>query len=575
MKRLPFIILLIGLLAVAAHGSKSRDSQAKADYLFMEAMRAKALDHPDAAYELLVRANELAPGDIGIRAELGTYVVALSRGDSAEMARGIGMLTDAYNDAPEYYRGIKVALLNERIGEMDKAREVWRRLHNQYPTREEVTTRYADHLASSDDTLNAALALAIYDSLETTQGKSIPLTSKIIQVIYAQEADTAAVLDKVRQLLATSPRSVEYNVFAGDIFNTMGRRDSAITFYDRACELDPSSGMAAYSRANYYYSIGDTTGFDREVFHALNLDDLDVDTKLAILKGYISEMYADTVQHPRIRAMFDSLIVLHPHEHDIHNMYASYLLVLRDWKAAAEQTELTLDLEPDDEPSWEMLASLYIQADDYGKSAKALKRGLRYFPDEPQLHLMLGSIYSQQDSLTQALTHLQRAASLVSPSDFETRSSVYASMGDVYQKLESMADSVTANYDLAIQLNPENLTALNNYAYYLACNRQDLDRAQAMIDRVVAQKPDDPTSLDTQAWVQFMRKAYDQARKTIDRAMELYSGPSAEVFEHAGDIYFMAGEPDKAVDFWQEAYKLLPDNELLRRKVKHKTYFYK
>ena len=50
---------------------------------------------------------------------------------------------------------------------------------------------------------------------------------------------------------------------------------------------------------------------------------------------------------------------------------------------------------------------------------------------------------------------------------------------------------------------------------------------------------------------------------------------SADVYEHAGDIYFMDGEPDRALEYWKDALKLDPDNELLQRKVRHKTYFFK
>jgi tetratricopeptide (TPR) repeat protein len=43
---------------------------------------------------------------------------------------------------------------------------------------------------------------------------------------------------------------------------------------------------------------------------------------------------------------------------------------------------------------------------------------------------------------------------------------------------------------------------------------------------------------------------------------------------HAGDIYFWNQQPDKAVEFWKKALDLDPDNELLARKVKYKTYFH-
>ncbi len=68
-----------------------------------------------------------------------------------------------------------------------------------------------------------------------------------------------------------------------------------------------------------------------------------------------------------------------------------------------------------------------------------------------------------------------------------------------------------------------------------------------------------------------------KAREAIDRTLELTGEDdmSADVLEHAGDIYFMDGEPDKALYFWKEALKLTPDNELLQRKVRNKSYYFK
>lgn len=36
----------------------------------------------------------------------------------------------------------------------------------------------------------------------------------------------------------------------------------------------------------------------------------------------------------------------------------------------------------------------------------------------------------------------------------------------------------------------------------------------------------------------------------------------------------MNGEPKEAVEFWKKALELDPDNALIQKKVKHKTYFY-
>ena len=118
------------------------------------------------------------------------------------------------------------------------------------------------------------------------------------------------------------------------------------------------------------------------------------------------------------------------------------------------------------------------------------------------------------------------------------------------------------------------MLALNNCAYYLAVEGRDLDRAEHMSALTLKDQPDNATSLDTYAWIMFKKKDYVQAMVYIDKALENTEEPSCELFHHAGDIYFMNAEPEAALDFWEKALELEPENELLQKKVSHKTYFY-
>ena len=73
-----------------------------------------------------------------------------------------------------------------------------------------------------------------------------------------------------------------------------------------------------------------------------------------------------------------------------------------------------------------------------------------------------------------------------------------------------------------------------------------------------------------------MRKDYPQALEAIEQVLELGTiEKDADVFKHAGDIYFMNGNPDDALLYWKKALDLEPDDELLQRKVKNKTFFFK
>ena len=221
-----------------------------------------------------------------------------------------------------------------------------------------------------------------------------------------------------------------------------------------------------------------------------------------------------------------------------------------------------------------MLTSLYLQEDQLDKAKAAIKRSFRYYPENGRQYLVLGSIYDQSGEREKAPKEYARALELIDSTDIKTISRIYGAMGDNLYARE-LTDSAFTLYKKALLYDPENYMALNNCAYYLACEGRDLDEALSMIETATAAEPENVTSLDTYAWVLFKRKDYAKAREIIDRTLELSDENSAEILEHAGDIYFMDGDPDGALEFWKEALKLTPDNQLLEKKVKHKTYFFK
>lgn len=582
MKKLPLLILAIlalgALSAIAAGrqrqaGSETEDTR-KADYIYLEALRAKSQSNHDAAFALLRRAHELNPADREIGVELSTYLLSLSQTDSALLTSSTTLLRDYCEANPtDIYYGGRYAMLNEQLLNRDEALRTWKRLHTLYPDRLEVTYRYAGALAQGGTQADRDKAIAVYDSVEIAEGKSIPLSSKKIQLYYSLQ-DTASILAEADRLRSSAPRNVDFQVFSGDIYSMFSLNDQAKQFYDSACILDPSSGLAYYSRAQFYHTLGDSAAFNREVFQALEQKNLNVETKLVILRSYIQEMFNDSTNFPQIGQLFDVLIDQHPHEHDIHDLYSRYLIVTKDYSKAAEQTERALDLDPADSEGWEMLTSLYLQVDRLDDARQAIKRSLRYYPDNSRQYLVLGSIYDQEGQRDKATAEYRHALSLTDSTDVSQLSRIYGAMGDNLYASEQ-ADSAFVYYQKSLLYDPDNTLALNNCAYYLACEGRDLDRALEMIEKAVGAEPENATSMDTYAWVLFKRKDYAKAREIIDRTLSLTDERSEEILEHAGDIYFMDGDPDGALRFWKEALELAPDNQLLAKKVKHKTYFFK
>lgn len=545
----------------------------KADYIFMEALRQHAIDKEDAYYDLLSRAYQLDPSNSDVGFFLGYYTVMTSGDDSTMFKNGYDLMKRHFNEAPaDFYSNFVYGSINDRLGSRDEALKVWTTLDSIYPHKMEISYKLAEALASSGDSSKIARAIGVYDRIEKTQGKNIPLTTSKIRAFLSSQ-DTASIYKEVYSLLKSAPHSVENNVFAGNVFAMFSDNDSALTYFDKACDLDSTSGLAYYSRANFYKSIGDSVNYDKEVFRALSRESLELDAKLELLTGYIRELYDDPSQQGRIQELFATLLDQHPHEVDIHDLYCSYLIAIEDYAGAAEQLGYALDIDPSSEERWRTLLSLYMQADDYAKSAEKGETALRYHPSSAMIHLMLGTDYNLMKEYDKALSNLNKAMELTDSVDYEAVSQIMSSMGDVYYA-KGDRDSAFVYYDKAISIDPDNLLALNNCAYYLAVEGRDLDKAEEMSARTIKERPDDATSLDTYAWVMFRKKNYTEAMAYIDKAIANSEDPSEELYHHAGDIYFMNGEPQKALEFWEKALALDPDNELLQRKVKHKTYFY-
>ncbi|MDE5923298.1 MAG: tetratricopeptide repeat protein [Muribaculum sp.] len=573
---------LIAMMAVMAtalsakkpdHAKPSEADCRKADYIYMEAMRQQALGNDDASFYLMQRAHELNPDDDAIAYFFGYTLMGIAGQDSVRFESGHRLMKNYFDRNPaDFYTSYTYGFVNERIGNIDESLRVWNKLDSLYPAKTEVALHLANALFLTHDSAAVSRTIDVYNRIERAKGKSIPLSSRKIQS-YLSTQDTVSAIAEVHSLIEASPGSIENNVFAGDVFALFSENDSALAYYNRACELDPTSGLAYYSRANFYKNAGDSVAYDREVFHALKMESLDLDTKLEIMTGYVRELYSNPAQQPRIQELFASLLEQHPHEVSVHDLYYAYLLAISDYAGAAEQVGYALDIDPSDERKWGALVSLYLQTDEFDKAVDAATRALGYHPQSANLTFMRGISHGQAKQYDKAIPDFERSIELADSGDVKFVSEVLSSEGDMYSAAGDKAQA-EEHYRQAIAVDPDNLLALNNYAYLLAVEGRDLDKAERMSSRTIQERPDDINSLDTYAWILFRQKKYTEALAYIQKALDLAKEPADELYSHAGDIYFWNGDHQKAVELWQQALLLAPDNELLKRKVAHKTFFF-
>jgi tetratricopeptide (TPR) repeat protein len=323
-------------------------------------------------------------------------------------------------------------------------------------------------------------------------------------------------------------------------------------------------------RADYYQQAGDSAGYEQQIYNALTAEQLDVDTKLGVLLDYIRKQLAreDTTQ--RINNLFTVLIQQHPHEASIHQLYSEYLYAREDIKGAIEQLSYSLDVNPTDASGWRNMVILNMMDDNYADAIKASEKAIEYNPDNLDLQRYVAGCYYQMDQYDKAIESYEKLLALSDSTNVVTRAEIITGMGDVYSEMGDTAKTVEC-YERALQIDPSNPSALNNYAYYLAQRSLDLDRAEQMAALAVKYEPDNANFIDTYAWVYFAKKDYSKALLYIKSAVE--KDEDHHLLEHYGDILWFFNEPQSAVEQWTKALEHDPDNELLQRKVKDKTYY--
>lgn len=546
----------------------------KADYYFMEALRQNTQDSDDAFFDLMQGAWALDSTDTDAGITLGYYMMALGQRDTTYASRGYRMMRRHFTENPsDYYGAIFYGMINDRLGNTAESVRVWQTLDSLNPDNSDVALKYAEALTNRRDSLSLRKSIEVMRRIERAEGADLGLTSHTVRSLM-ELGDTTAVFAELERFRKASPRNSNFYIYAGDVNTVLQRPDSAIACYDYACAVDSANGLAYYKRAEFFKDRGDSVAFDREVFKALGMESLDVEVKLEMLGSYVRQLYTDSLQRPRIQHLFDVIINQNPHEPRIRDLYSSYLVAVQDFAGAAEQQEVALDADPSDVHRWQGVMSLWYSAKNYGRSNDVGERALRYFPDDPGISLMIGGNYEMLDKWEEALPFFRRSLENCDSSAFEQRSQAMAAIGDVYHHI-GKTDSAFVWYEQAIRTNPDNVMALNNFAYYLAEENRDLDRAEQLSELCVAAQPDNDTFLDTYAWIFFKKHDYARAKEYIDQAIDLEADdPQADVFHHAGDIYYMSGEPQEALELWEEALKLDPDNALLQKKVRNRTHYY-
>lgn len=307
----------------------------------------------------------------------------------------------------------------------------------------------------------------------------------------------------------------------------------------------------------------------RKAFESTEVNYMDKHRVMFTLLRGDSEMSWEQVQD-----LANVLVLKHPRIADSHVAKGDVLWRRGNLQEARSLFLTAVGINRGHVDAWRMLMNVEMALNEIDQAVGHGLEALEANPNNPMLLYFTGLAYLVKDDSDSARTMLEAALDYSEEENTYLQSLIYATLGDLYHKLE-MADVSDVAYEEAIKLDSTNVTAMNNYAYYLAERNEKLDLAEELSRQSNELEPGSGTFQDTYAWVLFKQQNYREALKWMEKAVK-NSSPSAVLYEHYGDILFKSGNSKEAIKQWERALTVSEgstvDIDKLKKKIETKSY---
>lgn len=587
------MLCLLSVFAVAAK-SVSRHDRAKARYYYVESSVALAEGRMSEAYELAKKAALTDPD----YAE-ANYTYALIRmslrndtlNTPTEAKKSLALMKPYIDRYPkETSEAMNYSYLVARSGDVDEAIRVAERSDSLSGSLPNILLQLTQYYTMKQDFDKAISTLERYERIE---GNDPDISLRKFSLMY-MKGDSIGLLNESERLVREHPLSTEYLLIRGNALEALEMADSALAAYRKAEAIDPDDGKVKLTLANYYLERGDSMEYDRMSREAILSDNIELDEKLDMMKRYMQNIINDSTADSRRGArLFDGLLLQYPHEPEVLDLGAQYSAVTGDYTRAQELMSYATDLEPENPDYWTRLAHFYYADGKYPEAIAVCEKAIEKLGDAPRGILLvyssaasLGEEYDKAKEANQKLLEMElpgasldddvqtmlKKAGKLSYESLVTIADIFQMAGDTSFKTGDIENAIR-QYDVVMALNPESMVAVNNYAYYLTLGGGDLDKAETLSRKTVEAQPENPTYLDTLAWILYLKGEYIEALQLQERAMANLSPEaeqSGEYWDHFGDILYRNGEKERALECWKKALEIDKDNKKIAEKVKNK-----
>lgn len=535
------------------------------DRLYLDAV-CRQIAGDSTASALLERCHEMRPDAAEVYYSLAHSY--LKQGNDSLARVNMRRAAELQPDNDNYLENVAETYIDQR--EYDRAIEAYEQLYAHHRDRSDVLELLVRLYNVKKD---YPKMLSTIDRMEQADGPSEEI-SLMRMGIYEQQGDKKNAYRILHALTNDHPNEPSYKVMLGNWLMQHDRKSEAYNWFKSALEDDKQNEFALNSLYDYYRSMGDDTKARQLRDNILFSPQTDIKTKLSMLQQAIRENEQEQGgDSTAVLALFDKIMLATPRNAELSNLKAMYMRVKKMPQDSINAAYAhTLSFEPDNLSARLTLTQNKWEEKKWDEVVDLCDKGIQYTPEELTYYYFMALAYIQQDKDQKAYETCKRGLNEIdlNKADEPERnmaSDMYGIIGDMSYTNQNYDEAFSA-YEKAITIYPDNIQVLNNYAYYLSQQNKQLDHAAEMSLRTLKEEPTNATYLDTYAWILFLQKRYDEAKAYVDLTLQNSKNPDKVLLEHAGDIYLMAGDKEKAVSYWKQAIEAGGNKASLERKIK-------
>lgn len=551
--------------AFTAHGEQPRGTTPPPDslrsfYLYTDALKRLLIERDstrarELCREALKSDSTCAPAYYTLAVN-GLYDTP---GEGVELARRAWGLDTTNKWYARLYG--QTLIYDNRFGE---ALDIYRRLLRDDPREPD---NYRLVAALYEQVERPYSALATLDSAEVRFGRTPVLSTMKRQLLIATRQLDKAV-DEARAVAEEIPYEAEHHAVLANLYGLQGKDSFARAEFDRALEIDSTDIRTLMTLADFCNSRRDYIGLLAATRRIFDTDALTVDEKVRRFGQLTSDLRFYREYYAQINSLASTLIIRHPDDPRIVRLYADHLIASGELEEALALYKLRTADRPPVKSYFRAVAEIenYLQRPD--SVQKYVTQAIALFPDDPDFRIFRGHALSYAKHHERAVKAYREALRYVAGDSL--RSAVWGFIGDAYHEA-GMTRKCFAAYEKSLRYRSDNVLVLNNYAYFLAEKGGDLEKALVMASRVTALTDNEPTYLDTEAWILFRLGRAAEAKKIMQQAIALDRTNSPVLLLHYGDILEALDERFMAEFYWRKALENGADPQEVDRRIRARS----